>query len=448
MDMAGMYTKPWLPTLQPWLETRRFKTWQRYSAIAPSGLANWQQKNLRNLLRHATTHSPYYEHVFQSISTNTFTREQLSTLPVTDRQTLQQSSLPVTVTGLPDYAYRYRSGTSGTTGEPLHFFCAPYGAGIPSIHDLYHTNKLWRPLLWEGRTMASIKQMRRMQNTHRIMPDAPNQILVPPHSQSEGPEKTVQMLFDFEPEIISFYASFVMEIAHYVADHIKTPITIPYILLNGERLHPEQREFIESVFSGTTISRYGLEECYWSIASETVGGNELIPYHESAIIEIIDDKNRPCRVGEEGRVIVTNLANYVHPFIRYETGDRAIVTTLEPTLRFTITGRSMSLRFPSGNLSNNTVNRIMTPLINQIERYQFQKTSDTELRILLVPLSHFESQITTMISDSIRQVLGTGVSVTIDKVSSIPRTERGKTTAFVDLSATTQPKRYEKNPMA
>jgi phenylacetate-CoA ligase len=40
-------------------------------------------------------------------------------------------------------------------------------------------------------------------------------------------------------------------------------------------------------------------------------------------IEILNDKDEPCQIGETGRVIVTGLRSFGMPLIRYELGDLA-----------------------------------------------------------------------------------------------------------------------------
>jgi len=40
----------------------------------------------------------------------------------------------------------------------------------------------------------------------------------------------------------------------------------------------------------------------------------------------VNDEGRPVPVGEEGRILVTNLHNYAMTFIRYETGDVGVIS--------------------------------------------------------------------------------------------------------------------------
>jgi phenylacetate-CoA ligase len=46
---------------------------------------------------------------------------------------------------------------------------------------------------------------------------------------------------------------------------------------------------------------------------------------ENLIVEILDQDNRPCKTGEVGRVVITDLQNTANPIIRYDIGDYAEV---------------------------------------------------------------------------------------------------------------------------
>lgn len=73
-----------------------------------------------------------------------------------------------------------------------------------------------------------------------------------------------------------------------------------------------------------------LYDCY---SSEEVGYIALqCPdsdmYHimsETLIVEVVDEDGRPCREGETGRVLVTDIHNHATPVIRYQIGDHAEV---------------------------------------------------------------------------------------------------------------------------
>jgi phenylacetate-CoA ligase len=51
-------------------------------------------------------------------------------------------------------------------------------------------------------------------------------------------------------------------------------------------------------------------------------------YHvqaENVLVEVLNEKGKPCAPGETGRVVVTDLHNFAMPVIRYDIGDYAEV---------------------------------------------------------------------------------------------------------------------------
>lgn len=84
------------------------------------------------------------------------------------------------------------------------------------------------------------------------------------------------------------------------------------------------RSIMEKGFGVKVVNEYGAAELDL-IGFEDQNGNRLLNY-ETLYVEVLDDNNRPVGPGEEGRVIVTSLYNKAMPFIRYELGDRIILT--------------------------------------------------------------------------------------------------------------------------
>jgi phenylacetate-coenzyme A ligase PaaK-like adenylate-forming protein len=75
------------------------------------------------------------------------------------------------------------------------------------------------------------------------------------------------------------------------------------------------------------LNYYSLAECiFLSNGCPTDSGAHVNA--DWAILEVVDEQNRPVPPGERGyKVLVTNLANDVEPFIRYEVGDRVTMAT-------------------------------------------------------------------------------------------------------------------------
>jgi phenylacetate-CoA ligase len=68
---------------------------------------------------------------------------------------------------------------------------------------------------------------------------------------------------------------------------------------------------------------------------------------------VLDEEGRPVPPGHTGRLVLTDLNNYVFPFIRYHTGDVAVASEEGFVGGFALVerldGRSSELlEFPSG----------------------------------------------------------------------------------------------------
>src|SRR4029077_16015063 len=78
---------------------------------------------------------------------------------------------------------------------------------------------------------------------------------------------------------------------------------------------------IEAAFGRHVLNNYATGECpFLTAGCLTDAGCHVNA--DWAILEVVDDAYRPVPDGTPGsRVLVTNLANTVQPFIRYEVGD-------------------------------------------------------------------------------------------------------------------------------
>jgi phenylacetate-CoA ligase len=101
--------------------------------------------------------------------------------------------------------------------------------------------------------------------------------------------------------------------------HIR-PIAIS---LNTEASSPKQRDYVSKVFNCSVTDDYGVEET-WMIAAQCLHKRYHI-FTDNVVLEVVDSKGRICPPGEMGEVVVTSLANYGMPFIRYPLGDYAVL---------------------------------------------------------------------------------------------------------------------------
>ena len=84
----------------------------------------------------------------------------------------------------------------------------------------------------------------------------------------------------------------------------------------------ETREIVRKGLGAKFIDRYSAEET-GIIARQCPKHDHLHILSPIALVEIVDENDDPCSVGQPGRVLVTGMQSYGMPLIRYELGDIA-----------------------------------------------------------------------------------------------------------------------------
>jgi phenylacetate-CoA ligase len=159
---------------------------------------------------------------------------------------------------------------------------------------------------------------------------------------------------------------------------------------------------------------------------------------ETLIVEVVDESGAPCRAGEIGRVLTTDISNFATPIIRYEIGDYAEVGEAGacgrglPTLN-RILGRTRNhLVLSDGSRRWPFVGMKEYRKVAPVLQYQLVQTSITSLDVNLVvarPLSATEEN---NLGGVIVKHLGAPLELTfIYHQGQLPRGPGGKFEEFV-----------------
>jgi phenylacetate-coenzyme A ligase PaaK-like adenylate-forming protein len=133
----------------------------------------------------------------------------------------------------------------------------------------------------------------------------------------------VQQLNEFQPAILDGYAS-VMEVLAYEQQAGRLRIRPVLITPAGETFGAELRASLKSAFGSLVRESYGASEALMISYECRQGGQHVNA--DWYLLEPVDEAHRPVPPGVlSQRVLVTNLANRVQPFIRYELSDRVMV---------------------------------------------------------------------------------------------------------------------------
>jgi phenylacetate-CoA ligase len=94
------------------------------------------------------------------------------------------------------------------------------------------------------------------------------------------------------------------------------------IVTTAEPLQPEWRRRIEQAFGIAPFDQYGCND--GGVLAQTCHRGRFHVAENLSIVEVLDG-DRACAPGREGDVVVTNLHAVALPFLRYRTGDRAVL---------------------------------------------------------------------------------------------------------------------------
>ena len=317
----------------------------------PARVERLQRKRLERLVRFAAKRSPLYREKYRGIDLRHFTLSQLPTThklevashfeeSLTDRR-IRRADVERFIDNPENlgrwFLDRYAvSHTSGSQGQPLMilqdrralkvFFAAMCSRGNPSgtPGTIEGIRRFLRPV------RVAIVTMRRgfypsgsaIEFMREIVGD-----FVQIRQLSSVQNDLIEQLNEFQPNVLVSYAS-VLEALAIQADKLHLH-DLRQIANISEQLIPRAGKRIQDVFHVALPDHYATGECLLlSNGCPTHGGSHINA--DWAILEVVDDNYRPVPPGQLGKkVLVTNLANTVQPFIRYEVGDQ-VMMAVEP----------------------------------------------------------------------------------------------------------------------
>ncbi len=316
--------------------------------LHPARVRRMQERRLRRLLRFAGRHSPFYRERFRDAD---LSRASLATLPVTKKQELAENFERVVtdprVTAAeverflasPENLGRWFHGrygvsrTSGSQGQPLAI-----------VQDRRALELLFGIMSARGsvRRPTPLEGLRRLRSPTRVaivasqrgfypsgaafefMPELAGAFVHVERLATQQPD-LFQRLNEFQPNVLVGYASVLDALAW--RRHELRLTELRQIANSSEQLTPRIRRHIEEAFGVPLLDHYATGEClFLSDGCPTHGGAHL--NSDWAILEVVDREYQPVPPGQLGeKVLITNLANYVQPFIRYEVDDRIVLAT-------------------------------------------------------------------------------------------------------------------------
>jgi phenylacetate-CoA ligase len=157
---------------------------------------------------------------------------------------------------------------------------------------------------------------------------------------------------------------------------------------------------------------------------------------ERVILQVVREDGTLAPPGESGRVVVTDLSNYVMPFINYAIGDYAVAAPPcpcgrgFPTLK-RLEGRDTEvIQTPGGkHINGGVLGQFLTFVIDVIPfiwEYQAVQHAPDALTLRVVPTAQYTSEFARMLQGKLEAFLEPGLNITVEPVDHIPREPSGK----------------------
>lgn len=301
---------------------RLLKTWQRLKSFQYrdiQDIRNYQLVRFKKLIQHAYQRVPMYREFYDSHSFKpplVRDYDDIEKVPVISKNIIHSFPLKKRVDSHVSEKDVLKESTSGSTGEPLEIWSDGTEGFIQSMKCIRflrewgysvfdNTVQLWREVYDPKKSV--IQQLGLLKRQHvSFMDDVDKQI-----------RKIVQYRCD-----VLFSSRSSLEI---LADELtKRGVKIrPRILVSGcEVLTEEHRQLFRKTFNCNTLEIYGCNET-GNIAWECPNVSNAHNLHIDMETVVVNFRDITMMTDSKrvGSIVVTNLENYVMPFIRYDLGD-------------------------------------------------------------------------------------------------------------------------------
>lgn len=389
----------------------------------PEQMSGFQQQRLRQLLEYASKEVPFYRDWFldHNLDSTTATLQQL---PIVNKEIMRQEGVDRFSAEHFPAKKRITTRSGGSTGEPFTFHETElsysvnmaaklrtwYQAGY-SLGDRYMK-------ITNGKRPSKVKQLQDLVN---------NCVYMPFYSINDDILKSIlNKIESTKPIIIRSYPSPLYLLARYRNSHPGYSFSPRHIMTTGSTLTEDYRNEIEKAFGCDIIDSYSCEGTPNTYETVSHDGYTVTGYY--GIIEVLDDNNRPV-INGVGRVVSTNLWNYAHPFVRYDTQD--LVEVKEGRI-IRIMGRQCETLVEANGtlLTVHNFTHYFADNFPSVDGWQVVKQKDGNIRFRLVVNSLFSA-------DDERNIIShwascTGKDIRLEIVDRLPLMSNNKHLCIID----------------
>jgi phenylacetate-CoA ligase len=411
-------------------------------------LAAYQLHHLKRLVAFATKEVEAYAGAgfAAAVARATSLPEALAAIPLTARNALATAPESFRSRSLP--AGHQAAGpkrSSGTSGQVVTVETTNISAGWQSALNL-------RAQLWAGRDLArgyaTIRKHRQGVASYPegvVQPRWGDEATLPfltgpaSHLNTDASlEEQWEWLSRVRPDYLMTYPSIIGGLAARAEREGQPPCRLLGVSTVGETVDPDLRDACRTGLGAELFDTYSAEEL-GVIALQCPNSRRYHSMDDAMIVEILDDSDRPVRVGEMGRVVVTPLFNYATPLLRYDIGDLAergaacscgralgVINRIVGRIRNIFRTRDGRTFWPSFGA------KLFSRHIRVIQ-HQFRQLSFDELEVLLVTQEPVPPETEELVRQTMLRRMPEPLHIRFRYADAIPREPGGKYQEFVCL---------------
>ena len=366
----------------------------------------------------------------------------LAKLPILRRRDIQRRGADLFSTEVPrSHQPIGQTKTSGSTGEPVLVrrtgLCQLLFQAMNLRDHVWHRRDLSRPFSTirpQVEEYAIVKDWG--EPISSMVETGPLQTI--PMTLDAG--RQIELLREFRPYCLIVYPNSLDAILAHCEQHGIDLPGLAKIRTISETLSPRIRERARRVLAAEVTDHYSSQEV-GCIAIECPASGLYHVMAESVIVEVVDGEGHPCREGDTGRVLVTDLHNLAMPIFRYEIGDYAEVAAPcpcgrgLPTLK-SILGRERNLiLMPDGSRHWPLVGFHAYRDIAPVSQYQFIQHDRERIEVRLVMETPMSEAQEAKLKEHMQKSLGFPFALAFTYFAdSLPRSKSGKFEEFVCLA--------------
>jgi len=401
------------------------------------------------LAAHAYHHSPFFRARFDQVGlavNQPWSAASFEKIPLLTRAELMQAAAQINCRSVPrEHGAAHEVQTSGSTGQMISVLRT-------EASQLFWLALAMRDHLWHQRdfsaSLAVIKALTPSMDDPQIAAQTgwghPATLLLdtgPSYAQPLSMDVAQQAgwLTRRNPHYLLTYPSNLGALLDEFEKRGNFPSALRQVRTIGETLSDELRERCRQAGGIEVVDMYSSQEA-GIVALQCPASGLYHVQSESLLVEVLNDDGQPCKPGENGRIVITDLHNFATPLIRYEIRDYAEVGPPCPCGRglpalARIMGRRRNMVvFPNGERHWPLVGAYRFREVAAIKQYQAIQHAPDDIEIRLVVEHALSGGQETRLTALIHSALGHAFPLRFSYFNQeLPKSRGGKFEEFVSL---------------